>query len=99
VKKVVWRLVSIAIAVVVYELLGWTLDSQGVGAVLLSSGAHTPVLALLATALLAVLRFVLIVIAPSLWAWELVSFAFAVQAQRAQRLTNTLSSSPETTTI
>ena len=98
-KAVVWRLASIAIAVVVYELLGWTLDSFGVGAVLLSSGAHTPLPALLATALLAVLRFALIVIAPSLWAWELVSFAFALQGQRSQRLTNVLSSSPETTTI
>jgi hypothetical protein len=66
------------------------------GAVLLSSGAHTPVLALLGTALLAVLRFALIVIAPSLWAYDLVGFGFAL---RAQRLTNALSSSPDTTTI
>jgi hypothetical protein len=85
VKPLVWRLVSIAIALVAYELLGWTLDSMRVGAVLLSSGAHTPVLALLGTALLAVLRFALIVIAPSLWAYDLVGFAFAVRSQRSDR--------------
>ncbi len=90
-KALVGRLVSIVVALVVYELLGWTLDSLGVGAVLLSSGAHTPVLALLATALLAVLRFALIVVAPSVWAWELVNFAFAIQAQRSRRFRSTSS--------
>jgi hypothetical protein len=81
-KALVWRLAAIAIALVVYELLGWVLDSVGAGAVLLSSGAHTPVLLLLGTTLLAVLRFALIVIAPSLWAYDLVGFGFALRSRR-----------------
>ena len=93
-KALVWRLASIAIALVVYELLGWTLDSMAAGAVLLSSGTHTPVLALLGTALLAVLRFALIVIAPSLWAYDLVGFGFALESQR---LTKT--SDPDPTVV
>jgi hypothetical protein len=79
VKPLVWRLASIALALVAYEILLGALDATRAGAVLLSSGAHPSILALLGTASLAVLRFALIVLAPSVWAYDLVGFAFALR--------------------